>query len=95
MIDITTDIRPVSDLRTHAAEMMDQIARTGRPIILTKNGKSAGVLAEPGVYDNIAYKKYVDRELKKASNNLANGARTIPAEDVYKKLNLKYDYEAV
>ena len=40
----TDDIRPVSDLKVHASAMVDQVVRTGRPMLITRRGRGVAVL---------------------------------------------------
>ena len=41
-----TDIRPVSEFRANAAELIDQVRESGRPLILTQRGHSAAVVLD-------------------------------------------------
>jgi prevent-host-death family protein len=40
---ISEDIRPITDLKKHTREVLDQVRRTGRPVILTVNGRADAV----------------------------------------------------
>jgi hypothetical protein len=40
MIDITQDIQPLTTFRNNSVKMLKQLKRTGRPIVLTVNGKA-------------------------------------------------------
>jgi prevent-host-death family protein len=44
MIRFKEDVRPVSDLRRHAHEIVGQARRTGRPVLITQRGRGAAVL---------------------------------------------------
>jgi len=50
---IATDIKPVSDFRANAAEMIEQVKTTGRPLVLTQRGESAAVLLDVAVYQEL------------------------------------------
>lgn len=50
------DIRPVSDLKIRSAEVLDQVKRTGRPVLLTRRGRGVAVLL-----DLVEYEKLADR----------------------------------
>jgi prevent-host-death family protein len=56
MLDISTDIRSLSDFKRNTSEFVDQIQETGHPLVLTINGK-----AEIVVQDAAAYQKLLDR----------------------------------
>ena len=55
MLDITQDIQPLTTFRNNSVKMMKQLKRTGRPIILTVNGK-----AEATVLSAAAYQRLLD-----------------------------------
>lgn len=50
-INILEDIRSVTDLKRHTRELLDQVHQTGRPIILTVNGKADAVLLAAETYE--------------------------------------------
>ena len=50
---ISSDIKPVSYLKSHLADILKQINETRRPIIITQNGEPRGVLQDPESYDNM------------------------------------------
>jgi prevent-host-death family protein len=92
MLDITQDIQPLTTFRNNSVKMMKQLKKTGRPIILTVNGK-----AEATVLSATAYQRLLDlasaadeREgLRQGLEDLATG-RTYPAEQVFSKMRKKY-----
>ena len=52
-MNISSDSKPVSFLKSHAADILKQINDTHRPIIITQNGEPRGVLQDPESYDNM------------------------------------------
>ena len=50
---ISSDIKPVSYLKTHTADILKKINQTHRPIIITQNGEPRAVLQDPESYDNM------------------------------------------
>ena len=52
-MNISSDIKPVSFLKSHAADILKQIDETHRPIVITQNGEPRGVLQDPESYDNM------------------------------------------
>ena len=50
---ISSDIKPVSYLKSHAADILKQINETRRPVIITQNGEPRAVLQDPDSYDNM------------------------------------------
>jgi antitoxin YefM len=47
----TEDVRPVTDFRNHAAEILAQVKTTKRPVVITQKGKSAAVLMDAEHYE--------------------------------------------
>jgi prevent-host-death family protein len=52
-MSIAEDIRPISLLRSHAAELLDQVRETRRPVVITRNGRPAGVLQDIESYEQL------------------------------------------
>ena len=52
-MNISNDIKPVTYLKSRAADMLKQINETHRPIIITQNGEPKGVLQDPESYENM------------------------------------------
>jgi len=50
---MSTDIKPVSFLKSRAADMLKQVNETHRPIIITQNGEPRAVLQDPESYENM------------------------------------------
>lgn len=50
-VSITKDIKTVSDLKTKTGDVFRQLHRTGRPIIVTVNGKPDAVLINVEVFE--------------------------------------------
>lgn len=48
--DITEDIRPVSELKRKTKEILAQVHRTGRPLVITVNGRPDVVLIDAEVF---------------------------------------------
>lgn len=41
------DIRPISYIKSHAAEILSQVNKTKRPVYVTQNGEAKAVLLDP------------------------------------------------
>ena len=44
---ISTDIKPVTQLKTRAADLLKQVNETHRPIVITQNGEPRAMLQDP------------------------------------------------
>ena len=47
------DVRPVTEFRAHASAFLQQIRDTKRAVILTQHGRSAAVLLDVAVYEDL------------------------------------------
>jgi len=50
-IHLTEDIRSVTELKRQTREILDQIHQTGRPVVVTVNGKADAVLMDAATYE--------------------------------------------
>jgi len=56
-IKIASDIIPLGEFKTGISACMKKVQATGHPLIITQNGRPAGVLLSPVEYDNLVYRK--------------------------------------
>lgn len=52
-MNITNDIKPVTYLKSRAADLLNQINETHRPVIITQNGEPRAILQDPKSYENM------------------------------------------
>lgn len=52
-INLKEDIRPISYIKAHAADMLNYINDKKNPIIVTQNGEARGVLLDVESYQNM------------------------------------------
>jgi prevent-host-death family protein len=50
-VRVSEDIVPVSDFKAQAADWLKRVADTGQPLVITQNGRAAGVLLSPAQFD--------------------------------------------
>ena len=48
---LTEDIRSVTELKRNTREILDHVRETGRPVVLTVNGKADAVLMDAKTFD--------------------------------------------
>ncbi len=53
IVKISTDIKPVTYLKSRAKDMLEQVNETHRPIIITQNGEPRAVLQDTESYENM------------------------------------------
>jgi len=77
-ISPTEDIRSVTDLKRSTRDILDHIHATGRPVILTVNGKADSVLMDVRVYEKHLQAANLAKLLAPAERDVENGT-TRPA----------------
>jgi len=73
-------IRSVIDLKRHTREILDHVHATGRPVVLTVNGRADAVLLDAAVYQKHLQAANLARLLAPAEVEVVEG-RTRPARD--------------
>lgn len=53
-IKLSEDVRPITELKTRAAELVDQARTTHRPILLTRHGRGIAVLLDLEEYESLS-----------------------------------------
>ncbi|MBN1186838.1 MAG: type II toxin-antitoxin system Phd/YefM family antitoxin [Bacteroidales bacterium] len=56
-ISVANDIIPIGEFKTKISKCFKSIQKTGQPLIITQNGKPAGVLLSPQDYDELVYRR--------------------------------------
>ena len=72
-INLETDVKPVSEFRANAAELIEQVRDSGRPLVLTQRGKSAAVVLDVGGYESLLSEIELLRDVRTAVEQLDAG----------------------
>ena len=70
---MSDDIRSVTDLKRKTREILDQVHRTGRPVILTVNGKADAVLMDAKTFETRLAAANMARLLAPAEEDVRSG----------------------
>jgi prevent-host-death family protein len=92
-VDIIKDIQPMTTFRNHSAEIMQHLKATGRPVILTVNGKAAAVVQDAEAYQqllDLAAGASAIEGMRQGLEDL-RGGRTRPARAVFEEIRTDYD----
>lgn len=52
-IKVSEDLRPLTDLKLGAGEIVGQLERTGRPVVLTRHGRGVAVMLSLAAFEEI------------------------------------------
>ena len=82
-------ILPITELR-NTNEISNIAHKEQQPIFITKNGYSDLVVMSSEVYDKFARMNRIDQAIFESEQEVADGAETVDAEQVFAKLESKY-----
>jgi prevent-host-death family protein len=82
-LNLSEDIRSVTDLKRKTKEILSQVHRTKRPVVLTVNGKADAVLMDTKIYEKHLKAGNMARLLARAEEDVAAG-RTRPLRSFLK-----------
>jgi prevent-host-death family protein len=82
---IISDIKPVTYLKAKAADLLNQINETHRPVIITQNGEPRAVLQDPGSYENMRNTIGILKVFSQSESDIKNG-KIKSQEDVFKEM---------
>src|ERR1035438_9838101 len=54
MIDVTQDIHSMTTFKRNSSGLMKRMKKTGRPLVLTVNGKAEAVVMDASAYQEVA-----------------------------------------
>jgi prevent-host-death family protein len=84
-LSITEDIKTVSDLKKKTGDVFKQLHRTGRPIIVTVNGKPDAVLINVEVFEKKLKALNLSALIAEAETDVKE-RRTRPVREFLKEL---------
>lgn len=82
---IEHDIRPVTYMKTKAAELLRSVDESRRPVIITQSGEPRGVLMDFESYQELRQATLLLRLLAQGEADAREG-RTVPQEEVFRSL---------
>lgn len=72
-ISPSEDIRSVTDLKRHTRDILDHLHATGRPVILTVNGRADSVLLDVRAYEKLVQASNLAELLAPAERDIEKG----------------------
>jgi len=85
-IHISEDIVSLSDFKSHASKMLHQVQNSHRPIIITQNGRPAGVLISPSEFDILSEQNRFMGAVQNGLNDVEQG-RVLTDDELEKALD--------
>ena len=87
-MNITSDIKSVTYLKSRAADLLNQINETHRPIIITQNGDARAVLQDPISYENMRNAIGILKLISQGEADIRKG-NVKSQEDVFSDIEVK------
>ncbi len=87
-MNIANDIRPVTYLKSRAAELLKQINDTHRPVIITQNGEPRAVIQDPQSFENMRNAIGILKLISMGEEDIKNG-NLLEQEAVFKNVEEK------
>lgn len=87
-MDMVQDIKPISFVKANAAELIDRINETRRPLIVTQNGEARAVMIDPVSYQNLQTGIKMLKLLSQSELEIQNGMK-IGQRDLFSKIEKK------
>ncbi|HMP89472.1 MAG TPA: type II toxin-antitoxin system Phd/YefM family antitoxin [Kiritimatiellia bacterium] len=93
-MNFTEDIRPITYLKNNAADLLNQINTTHRPVVITQNGEAKAILQDPESYENMRTAIGLLKMIARGEKDILAG-RTARADKVFARLHKKLSAERV
>ena len=74
MFNLPKDIRPISYIKAHTAEMVKQVEENRNPIVITQNGEAKAVLLDVESYQSLIDAVTLLKVISIGENDFRNGA---------------------
>ncbi len=84
-LSIANDIVPIGEFKVGISKWFKSIQRSNHPLVITQNGKPAGVLLSPAEYDELVYRKSFINSVNKGLED-AEGGDTYTTDELRKEL---------
>ena len=79
-----TNVRPITDLKNHAKELVQEISDGGQPVVITQNGKPKVVVMDVKQHDRLQETLAMLKLLAQSQGALSKTDRTFSSAEVRK-----------
>jgi antitoxin YefM len=89
-LKISQDVVTLAEFKSQAASLLERIGTSAQPLLITQNGKPAGVLLSPAEFDRIQEQETARfvASVNRGLNDADNG-RTLTSAQAKSRLGLK------
>ncbi len=75
-MNMVRDIKPISYVKAHAADIIDQLNETRRPLIVTQNGEAKAVMIDPKSYQSMLDGLKMMKLLSQSESEISKGKKS-------------------
>jgi prevent-host-death family protein len=79
-INVARDIQPLSVFRKQASALIDRLQKSRRPLVLTRNGRSAVVVLDAGEFERMVERIELLEDVQTAREQARSG-ETVPQDE--------------
>ena len=89
-LKVSQDVVTLAEFKSQAATLLERIGTSSQPLLITQNGKPAGVLLSPAEFDRIQEQENARfvASVKRGLQNADNG-KTLTSAQAKSRLGLK------
>ena len=89
-MNIKKDIRPISYIKANAAEILEQVNETHRPVYVTQNGEAKAVLLDTESYEKMKKAIGLLKLLAQGERDIVDG-KVLSQEDFFSAMDRDFD----
>lgn len=82
---LSTQVKPISHFKAHAAEIIQDMGRGAQPMVITQNGEAKAILQDIASYEQTQETMALLKILALGSRQVEEG-KVYSAEDAFKRL---------
>ncbi len=72
-LNVSNDIIPIGEFKISISKWLKSVKNTGHPLVITQNGRPAGVLISPSEYDELVHNKLFLNSVNRGLSDIESG----------------------
>jgi prevent-host-death family protein len=85
-----SDVVPIGEFKNQAASWLQRVRSSGHPVVITQNGKTAGILLSPAEYERMQYEEALAASMDRGLSELDAG-QGIDTDELERRLKKRLD----
>jgi len=86
---LSEDIIPVGEFKTHLAQVLQKLKKSGRPVVVTQNGRPAAIMVSPQDFDHLLERECFFEAVREGLADVQSG-RVITDKELEKQLSAEF-----